>query len=90
MAPRRDLVRSADDEADTDWLAPSEVPDHLGRIGRYEVVDRVGQRAMGVVYKGQDAALNRYVAIKALALQWAAAARLPARCRRPRPSPTRT
>ena len=70
-APLRDLVRAADDEPDTDWLAPSEVPDHLGRLGPYEVVDRVGQGAMGVVYKGQDAALNRYVAIKALAPQWA-------------------
>jgi len=47
------------------------VPDHLGRLGPYEVVDRVGQGAMGVVYKAQDAALNRYVAIKALAPQWA-------------------
>jgi serine/threonine protein kinase len=70
-APLRDLVRAVDDEPDTDWLAPSEVPDHLGRVGLYEVVDRVGQGAMGVVYKAQDAALNRYVAIKALAPQWA-------------------
>ncbi len=70
-APLRDLVRAADDEPDTDWLAPSEVPDHLGRLGPYEVVERVGQGAMGVVYKGQDAELNRYVAIKALAPQWA-------------------
>jgi serine/threonine protein kinase len=70
-APLRDLVRAADEESDTDWLAPSDVPDHLGRLGLYEVVDRVGQGAMGVVYKGQDAALNRYVAIKALAPQWA-------------------
>ena len=60
-APLRDLVRAADDEPDTDWLAPSEVPDHLGRLGPYEVVERVGQGAMGVVYKGHDAALNRYV-----------------------------
>jgi serine/threonine protein kinase len=70
-APLRHLVRSVDDEPDTDWLAPSDVPDNLGRVGLYEVVDRVGQGAMGVVYKAQDAALNRYVAIKALAPQWA-------------------
>ena len=70
-APLRDLARAADDELDSDWLAPSEVPDHLGRLGPYEVVDRVGQGAMGVVFKGHDAALNRYVAIKALAPQWA-------------------
>ena len=70
-APLRDLARATDDEPDTDWLAPSDVPDHLGRVGPYEVIDRVGQEAMGVVYKGHDAALNRYVAIKALAPQWA-------------------
>jgi serine/threonine protein kinase len=70
-APLRDLARATDDEPDTDWLAPSDVPDHLGRVGPYEVIDRVGQGAMGVVYKGHDAALNRYVAIKALAPQWA-------------------
>jgi serine/threonine protein kinase len=71
-APLRDLARTADLAPDDgDWLAPSEVPDHLGRIGDYEVVDRVGRGGMGVVYKGHDAALNRYVAIKALAPQWA-------------------
>ena len=47
------------------------MPDHLGRLGPYEVVDRVGRGGMGVVYKGHDAALNRYVAIKVLAPQWA-------------------
>ena len=70
------------------------MPDHLGRLGAYEVVDRVGQGAMGVVYKGHDAALNRYVAIKVLAPQWASdrprGGGSPARRRRPRPSATRT
>jgi serine/threonine protein kinase len=62
-APLRDLARTADTEPDPDWLGPSEVPDHLGRVGPYEVLDRVGRGGMGVVYKGHDAALNRYVAI---------------------------
>ncbi len=70
-APLRDLARTAEADPDPDWLAPSEVPDHLGRLGPYEVVDRVGRGGMGVVYKGHDAALNRYVAIKGLAPQWA-------------------
>ena len=69
-APLRELARTADVDPDPDWLGPSEVPDHLGRIGPYEVVDRVGRGGMGVVYKGHDAALNRYVAIKAMAPQW--------------------
>ena len=64
-APLRDLARAADDEPDTDWLAPSEVPDHLGRLGPYEVVDRVGQGAMGVVYKEHDAARHGETVAKA-------------------------
>ena len=69
--PLRELARTAEVDPDPDWLGPSEVPDHLGRLGAYEVVNRVGRGGMGVVYKGHDAALNRYVAIKALAPQWA-------------------
>src|SRR5512147_2325737 len=34
------------------------------RIGKYEIVGKLGQGAMGEVYKGHDPALNRSVAIK--------------------------
>ena len=36
------------------------------RIGHYDIVTELGRGGMGVVYKGHEAALNRYVAIKVL------------------------
>ena len=49
------------------WLAPTDDPAMLGRIGTYEIAGVVGAGGMGVVVKGFDRALNRYVAIKTLA-----------------------
>jgi serine/threonine protein kinase len=56
---------------DLDFLAPSDWPDSLGRIGPYEVKGLLGRGGMGVVLKAVDPALNRTVAIKALAPQLA-------------------
>ncbi|TWT49928.1 Serine/threonine-protein kinase PrkC [Thalassoglobus neptunius] len=50
-----------------DALQPSDDPRMLGRFGGYEVVGVVGCGGMGVVLKGYEPALNRYVAIKVLA-----------------------
>lgn len=47
-------------------LAPSSDPSMIGRVGPYEVSGIVGHGGMGVVFKGFDASLNRYVAIKML------------------------
>jgi len=71
-APLRDVAQAAVRPLALDWLEPSEIPDHLGRLRAYEVLDWVGQGGMGVVFKGLDPALNRYVAIKVLAPQWSA------------------
>jgi WD40 repeat protein/serine/threonine protein kinase len=49
------------------YLAPTDDPHMLGRLGVYEIVGVVGRGGMGVVLKGFDRALNRYVAIKILA-----------------------
>jgi len=42
-------------------LASSSVP---AQIGRYQILDRVGQGGMGVLYRGVDSVLDREVAIK--------------------------
>jgi eukaryotic-like serine/threonine-protein kinase len=55
-----------------DFLAPSDWPDSLGRIGTYEVKGVVGRGGMAVVLKAVDPALNRTVAIKVLATHLAA------------------
>jgi serine/threonine-protein kinase len=48
------------------FLAPSDWPDSMGRLGSYEVKGVIGRGGMGVVLKAFDPALNRNVAIKVL------------------------
>jgi serine/threonine-protein kinase len=47
--------------------APAETRPPL--IGRYQIVGRIGRGGMGMVYRGFDAALERHVAVKTLALE---------------------
>jgi serine/threonine protein kinase len=49
-----------------DLLGPTDDPNMLGRIGPYEIIGLLGQGGMGVVFKGFDRSLNRFVAIKML------------------------
>ena len=53
-----------------DFLAPSEQPGMLGRIGLYEVAGVVGRGGTGIVLKAFDPMLHRNVAIKVLAPPW--------------------
>ncbi len=49
------------------WLDASDDPRSMGRFAGYEIVGIVGHGGMGIVLKGFEASLNRYVAIKILA-----------------------
>jgi serine/threonine protein kinase len=54
------------EDARVDYLAfgkPVKIPQHLGR---YEVVDLIGQGGMGALYRARDPRIGRYVAIKLL------------------------
>ncbi len=64
-APLRDECSTADFVVD--HLEPSDDPAVLGRLGGYDVLDIIGRGGMGVVLKGFDRELKRFVAIKALA-----------------------
>lgn len=48
------------------YLAPSDDPAMIGRIGSYEVVGVIGRGGMGIVLKAYERSLNRNVAVKLL------------------------
>src|SRR5262249_17439718 len=61
-----------DGACEFDFLAPSDQPDSLGRLGPYEVRALVGRGGMGMVFKAFDPKLQRVVAIKVMAPDLAA------------------
>ncbi len=58
-------------EPSIDFLDPPQQPDQLGRLGEYEITEVIGHGGMGIVLKGHDPRLNRFVAIKVLSPQLA-------------------
>ena len=54
-----------------DFLEPSDNPSMIGRLGEYEILGMIGRGGMGVVLKGYQRELNRYVAVKVMAPHYA-------------------
>lgn len=54
------------------YLAPSQQPESLGKLGHYEVIQILGQGGFGIVLKAFDEKLHRNVAIKVMSPQMAA------------------
>lgn len=48
------------------FLAPTDDPRMIGRMGVYEVSGVIGYGGMGVILKALEPSLNRYVALKVL------------------------
>src|SRR5262245_19274029 len=66
-ATQADTAKIASDPGDLDFLAPPTKPEHLGRLGHYDVHEVIGKGGFGVVLKAFDEKLHRIVAIKVLA-----------------------
>jgi len=58
-------------DASLDFLAPSDKPDMLGRLGHYEILEIIGRGGMGIVLRAFDEKLHRVVAVKVMAAQLA-------------------
>lgn len=55
-----------------DFLEPCDQPEALGRLGEYEIVAVIGRGGMGVVLKGFQRQLGRFVAVKVMSPHLAA------------------
>src|SRR5262249_27904680 len=62
----------ADDDGPLTFLAPPGRPNSLGGIGHYEVLQVLGRGGFGIVFRAVDDVLQRVVAVKVMAPQFAA------------------
>ena len=67
-------VESSVGNVPLDFLEPSDSPMMLGMLGDYDIIEPIGCGGMGVVLKGYDSKLNRFVAVKVLAPHYATSA----------------
>lgn len=70
--PLPDSINPPPNETLFDFLQPCDVPGRLGKLGPYEVIELIGRGGMGVVFRAHDPKLNRVVAVKVLAPEFAA------------------
>ena len=67
-------VESTIGDIPLDFLEASDSPAMLGSLGGYDIIEPIGCGGMGVVLKGYDRELNRFVAVKVLAPHYATSA----------------
>jgi serine/threonine protein kinase len=65
-APRSGRIAARLTSVLLEFLEPSDVPGHLGRLGHFEIEQLLGRGGMGMVLRGFDTHLQRHVAIKVL------------------------
>ncbi|HEY7329376.1 MAG TPA: protein kinase [Gemmataceae bacterium] len=69
--PTQDEIAASEQKV-FDLLDPPTKPDQLGIFANYEILEELGRGGRGIVFKALDPALNRIVAIKVIAPQFAA------------------
>jgi len=72
LTDREGAPDPAPKEVSLDFLEPCDATGRLGMLGPYEVIEMIGRGGMGVVLRAHDPKLNRVVAIKVLAPEFAA------------------
>src|SRR5262245_23649752 len=67
MDDRRNESRNARPAGSPDQVSLEHALPAGARLGKYEIVERIGRGGMAVIYRARDAMLNRSVAIKQIA-----------------------
>ena len=61
-----DQPSSTDETHLSDFLAPPQGADELGRLGQYRILEILGKGGMGIVFSAEDVDLRRKVALKTM------------------------